>query len=100
MLCKYSAHFIFTGEWMMSVNRPESQKPVAEATEELDKDKDTSEDDKTSNSEPKGDPEMAPVYLKRLLPVFAQVYQRTMMTSIRLILKYKYILICLVKLSN
>lgn len=34
-------------------------------------------------SEPKGDPEMAPVYLKRLLPVFAQTFQQTMLPSIR-----------------
>ena len=33
--------------------------------------------------EPKGDPEMAPLYLKRLLPVFTQVYQRTMIASVR-----------------
>lgn len=34
-------------------------------------------------SEPKGDPEMAPIYLKRLLPVFAQTFQHTMLPSIR-----------------
>ncbi|CAK6980079.1 E3 ubiquitin-protein ligase HECTD1 isoform X3 [Scomber scombrus] len=34
-------------------------------------------------SEPKGDPEMAPIYLKRLLPVFAQTFQQTMLPSIR-----------------
>lgn len=33
--------------------------------------------------EPKGDPEMAPVYLKRLLPIFTQVYQGTMLLSVR-----------------
>ena len=34
-------------------------------------------------AEPKGDPEMAPVYLRKLLPIFAQVYNNTMMPSIR-----------------
>ncbi|KAK1893759.1 E3 ubiquitin-protein ligase HECTD1 [Dissostichus eleginoides] len=33
--------------------------------------------------EPKGDPEMAPIYLRRLLPVFAQTFQQTMLPSIR-----------------
>ena len=35
--------------------------------------------------EPRGDPEMAPLYLKRLLPVFAQTFQQTMLPSIRYI---------------
>ncbi|MGH0172347.1 UNVERIFIED_CONTAM: hypothetical protein FKN15_063176 [Acipenser sinensis] len=34
-------------------------------------------------NEPKGDPEMAPIYLKRLLPVFAQTFQQTMLPSVR-----------------
>ena len=34
-------------------------------------------------SEPKGDPEMAPVYLRRLLPVFSLTFQHTMLPSIR-----------------
>ncbi|XP_023244989.1 E3 ubiquitin-protein ligase HECTD1 isoform X2 [Copidosoma floridanum] len=34
-------------------------------------------------SEPKGDPEMAPVYLKRLLPVFCSTFQSTMLPSVR-----------------
>ncbi|KAA8582413.1 hypothetical protein FQN60_009153, partial [Etheostoma spectabile] len=34
-------------------------------------------------SEPRGDPEMAPIYLRRLLPVFAQTFQQTMLPSIR-----------------
>lgn len=46
------------------------------------KKKDTNKDEEECN-EPKGDPEMAPVYLKRLLPVFAQTFQHTMLPSIR-----------------
>ena len=36
-----------------------------------------------ASSEPKGDPEMAPQYLRHLLPVFAGVYQSTMLPSVR-----------------
>ncbi|XP_049940581.1 E3 ubiquitin-protein ligase Ufd4 isoform X3 [Schistocerca serialis cubense] len=35
------------------------------------------------SSEPKGDPEMAPVYLRRLLPVFCITFQSTMLPSVR-----------------
>lgn len=45
------------------------------------KKKDLNEEEE--GSEPKGDPEMAPIYLKRLLPVFAQTFQQTMLPSIR-----------------
>lgn len=33
--------------------------------------------------EPKGDPEMAPIYLQRLLPLFCSTYHSTMVPSIR-----------------
>lgn len=33
--------------------------------------------------EPKGDPEMAAIYLKRLMPVFCHTFQSTMLPSIR-----------------
>ncbi|XP_012283753.1 E3 ubiquitin-protein ligase HECTD1 isoform X2 [Orussus abietinus] len=39
-----------------------------------------SEEDST---EPRGDPEMAPVYLGRLLPVFCATFQSTMLPSVR-----------------
>lgn len=32
---------------------------------------------------PRGDPEMAPRYLRLLLPVFCSTFQSTMLTSIR-----------------
>ena len=41
-------------------------------------------EEKETASEVKGDPEMAPIYLQRLLPVFTQVYQSTMLPSVRL----------------
>ena len=33
--------------------------------------------------EPKGDPEMVPVYVKSLLPLFCKTYQSTMITSVK-----------------
>ena len=43
----------------------------------------TEEEKKEEPEEVKGDPEMAPVYLKNLLPLFAKNYKDTMMPSIR-----------------
>lgn len=53
------------GEWMLP-NR-EHRKPETES----------------EFTEPKGDPEMAPVYLKRLLPVFCATFQSSMLPSVR-----------------
>ena len=35
------------------------------------------------SEEPRGDPEMAPVYLRRLLPVLCNTFQATMLPSVR-----------------
>lgn len=35
------------------------------------------------NSEPRGDPEMAPVYLRFFMPLICRTFQGTMLTSIR-----------------
>ncbi|XP_067334930.1 E3 ubiquitin-protein ligase HECTD1 isoform X2 [Channa argus] len=59
------------GDWMCPVNKGDDKKK-----------KDVNKEEE-EGSEPKGDPEMAPVYLKRLLPVFAQTFQHTMLPSIR-----------------
>ncbi|XP_039598295.1 E3 ubiquitin-protein ligase HECTD1 isoform X8 [Polypterus senegalus] len=59
------------GDWMCPVNKGDDKKK-----------KDVNREEEESN-EPKGDPEMAPLYLKRLLPVFAQTFQQTMLPSIR-----------------
>ncbi|XP_066550823.1 E3 ubiquitin-protein ligase HECTD1 isoform X12 [Amia ocellicauda] len=59
------------GDWMCPVNKGDDKKK-----------KDVSKEEEES-SEPKGDPEMAPIYLKRLLPVFAHTFQHTMLPSIR-----------------
>lgn len=61
----------FPGDWMCPVNKGDEKKK-----------KDANKDEEECN-EPKGDPEMAPIYLKRLLPVFAQTFQQTMLPSIR-----------------
>lgn len=54
--------------------------PVNKSDDKKKKDLNKEEEE---GSEPKGDPEMAPIYLKRLLPVFAQTFQHTMLPSIR-----------------
>ena len=43
----------------------------------------SAEEKKEEPEDVKGDPEMAPVYLKNLLPLFAKNYKDTMMPSIR-----------------
>ncbi|TDG98519.1 hypothetical protein EPR50_G00201110 [Perca flavescens] len=59
------------GDWMCPVNKGDDKKK-----------KDANKEEE-EGSEPKGDPEMAPIYLRRLLPVFAQTFQQTMLPSIR-----------------
>lgn len=59
------------GEWMIPVDKEKSRRSVSECSENED------------HTEPKGDPEMAPIYLKRLLPVFCQTFQATMLPSVR-----------------
>lgn len=56
-----------SGEWMLS----------------CDKDKKSGNLESEDSVEPKGDSEMAPVYLKRMLPVFCNTFQSTMLPSIR-----------------
>lgn len=56
------------GEWMVPLERDRPRK---------------SESDGEDVTEPRGDPEMAPVYLKRLLPVFCSTFQATMLPSVR-----------------
>lgn len=54
---------------------------------------DQAETNLQTNNEPKGDPEMAPLYVKRLLPVFCQTFQSTMLASVRKASLGKYIYI-------
>ncbi|KAG1653476.1 E3 ubiquitin-protein ligase HECTD1 [Nymphon striatum] len=57
-------------EWMVNESNKISKKEGAEP-------------DSTENDEPKGDPDMAPIYLCQLLPVFCQTFQHTMISSVR-----------------
>lgn len=41
--------------------------------------------DEEDQNEVKGDPEVAPIYVQRLLPVFTHVFQSSMIQSIRLV---------------
>lgn len=52
------------GEWMTSISRGDPTDP-------------------NESSEPRGDPIMAPVYLKFFLPVFCKTFQSTMLPSVR-----------------
>ncbi|XP_062549270.1 E3 ubiquitin-protein ligase Ufd4 isoform X2 [Armigeres subalbatus] len=54
------------GEWMTAATRS-----------------DLKTDPEDGDSEPRGDPEMAPVYLKFFLPIFCKTFQSTMLTSVR-----------------
>ncbi|XP_052898367.1 E3 ubiquitin-protein ligase Ufd4 [Anopheles moucheti] len=57
------------GEWMMAATR--SDVKCGESGDE------------TGLGEPRGDPEMAPVYLKFFLPTFCKTFQSTMLASVR-----------------
>jgi len=81
-----------SGEWMIPVNQENlarSAAPAADAASpasEAEQQEDTTQDrqqDSLAVSEVKGDPEMAPVFLRHLLPVFTHVFQGTMVQSVR-----------------
>lgn len=69
------------GEWMVPVNRDS----IIAVSQDSDRDRkeEVSEPEKEDPTETRGDPEMSPVYLSRLLPVFTQVFQHSMVSSIR-----------------
>lgn len=62
---------------MVQVNRDQSQPAGQEKKEEV-------MEGEGEVSEPRGDPEVAPVYVKQLLPVFTHVFTSTMLPSVRL----------------
>uniref|UniRef100_K1RA79 E3 ubiquitin-protein ligase n=1 Tax=Magallana gigas TaxID=29159 RepID=K1RA79_MAGGI len=66
------------GEWMVQVNRDQSQPAGQEKKEEVE-----AMEGEGEVSEPRGDPEVAPVYVKQLLPVFTHVFTSTMLPSVR-----------------
>lgn len=66
------------GEWMLPADQRRestSEQPTQQPTVP----QETSEE----GPDPRGDPEMAPVYLRRLLPVFCTTFQATMLGSVR-----------------
>ena len=58
-----------SGEWLVPAQREG-------ARTESESEKEKKEEEAEESLEPKGDPEMAPVYLRHLLPLFTQVYQQ------------------------
>ncbi|KAG8236035.1 hypothetical protein J437_LFUL015413, partial [Ladona fulva] len=70
------------GEWMIPV---EKKTDLNESCEE------------EGSSEPRGDPEMAPIYLRRLLPVFCNTFQSTMLSSVRQVKVLKKASLSLIK---
>ncbi|XP_046388843.1 E3 ubiquitin-protein ligase Ufd4 isoform X5 [Ischnura elegans] len=57
------------GEWMIPVEKKADSNETGGEEE--------------GSTEPRGDPEMAPIYLRRLLPVFCNTFQSTMLSSVR-----------------
>ena len=76
--------FNFPGEWMVPVgNSTSASSSTPSAQPAATQDSSNAEEKKEEPEDVKGDPEMAPVYLKNLLPLFAKNYKDTMMPSIR-----------------
>ncbi|XP_068683255.1 E3 ubiquitin-protein ligase HECTD1-like isoform X4 [Montipora foliosa] len=70
------------GEWMVPVGN--NSAPSTAAAQPLAAEDSTNTEEKKEEAEDvKGDAEMAPIYLKNLLPLFAKNYKETMMPSIR-----------------
>lgn len=73
---------------MVPVTRESTSGAAASGTGgqgELEKERkeENNEAEKMDTSEPKGDPEVAPLYVRRLLPVFTQVFHSSMLASVR-----------------
>ncbi|KAJ8045570.1 E3 ubiquitin-protein ligase HECTD1 [Holothuria leucospilota] len=63
------------GEWMVPVSAAAEASIISSEIEKP--------EEEAADKEPAGDPEMVPTYLRTLLPIFAQVYNNTMMPSVR-----------------
>lgn len=83
MNCSFCA--CFSGEWMVPVgnNSTSSSSSTAAQTAAAQDSTNPDEEKKEEAEDVKGDPEMAPIYLKNLLPLFAKNYKESMMPSIR-----------------
>ena len=64
-------------------NAEDQTKEQAPAAASVVASEDNIEDSESASEEVKGDPEMVPVYVTSLLPLFCQTYQSTMMTSVK-----------------
>lgn len=67
---------------LAAVPGPSTLPPPA-PMETPEKKEDNQEVEKGDTSETKGDPEVAPVYVRHLLPVFTEVFHVTMLSSVR-----------------
>jgi len=82
------------GEWMIPVNQENLARSAASAADaattapEGERHEDAAEDKQDTVVEVKGDPEMAPVFLRHLLPIFTHVFQSAMVQSVRYIFFY------------
>jgi len=82
---------LFSGEWMIPVNQENLARSAANAadaaaaTPEAERHEDPTENKQEPVVEVKGDPEVAPVFLRHLLPVFTHVFQSAMVQSVRYI---------------
>ena len=85
-------HHLFTlGEWMSAsidnscndTSQTEKAPSEENTTEDVETTPPDSKDAETQQVVVKGDPEMAPLYVKRLVPVFAKTYQASLVQSIK-----------------
>ena len=88
---------------MIPVNQENLARSAAQAADaattapETERPEDAAEDKQDPVVEVKGDPEMAPVFLRHLLPVFTHVFQSAMVQSVRYIsffVMFKLTLFC------
>ena len=74
---------VFLGEWMVPANSSSTREQgTTEPKSEEDKPEEPKEEE-PSDDVIKGDWEMAPLYVTRLLPVFAQTFRSSLVPSIR-----------------
>ena len=65
--------FLTVGDWIVPASRDSTKTDVSET-------------EKSMQTDVSGDIEMAPIYVKHLLPQFVTVYQSSVLSSVRLCL--------------
>jgi hypothetical protein len=68
---------------MVPVNRNGNGNEPQSTEAEKEKKEESNEAERAEAAEPKGDPEMAPFYVRTLLPVFTEVFHSSMLASVR-----------------